>query len=256
MHENSHSRPGGTLSAIVATVGGNLYLIVATVVFSTVALLLCWLPPRGRWVFRVARVWSRGLLLASGVRLTTAFETELDPEASYIYMANHQSLFDIPALIAGAPGETRFMAKRSLFQIPLFGWALKAGGFVSIDRKNQGRARAGFSSAMRELRSGASVVVFPEGTRSLDGRLLPLKRGGLLLAIRSGLPIVPVGVRGTLGIRSRASYAIRPGTAELHYGAPIPCSGVGVRELRQLEATLADRLSELAGVPRSSAPSE
>ena len=219
MQENSESpvRSGDSLwAAIAATLSGNIYLIVGTLVFSTLALAVCWLPPRGRWVFRVARLWSRGVLLSSGVRLRTSFETELDSRASYVYIANHQSLFDIPALIAGAPGETRFMAKHSLFQIPLFGWALKAGGFVSIDRKSQGRSRAGFASALRELRSGASVLIFPEGTRSLDGRLLPLKRGGILLALRSGLPIVPVGIRGTLEIRSRRSYLIHPGSAELH----------------------------------------
>lgn len=251
MAANSQSppRPGGAgVAAIAATVSGNVYLVVATLVLSIVALLVCWLPPRGRWVFRVARLWSRGVLASSGVRLRTSFEVELDRQASYIYMANHQSLFDIPALIAAAPGETRFMAKRSLFQIPLFGWALRAGGFVSIDRKDRGRARAGFTGALRELRSGASVLVFPEGTRSLDGRLLPLKRGGILLALRSGLPIVPVGIRGTLGIRSRRSYLIRPGTAELGYGAPIDSSSYGVRDIERLEAVIRGRLSELAGL--------
>ena len=251
MEENSESRPRSGRSIVgpaVATLTGNLYLIVATLVLSVVALAVSWVPPRGRWVFRVARLWSRGVLLSSGVRLRTSFEAELEPRASYVYMANHQSLFDIPALIAGAPGDTRFMAKRSLFQIPLFGWALRAGGFVSIDRKDRGRARAGFAGAMRELRSGASVLVFPEGTRSLDGRLLPFKRGGTLLALRSGLPIVPVGVSGTLGIRTRGSYVIHPGTAVLRYGKPLDCSELGVRDLERLESTLRDRISELAGL--------
>jgi 1-acyl-sn-glycerol-3-phosphate acyltransferase len=251
MVETSQSRPhpgGSSLASLVATLSGNLYMVVATVVLSTTALLLAWLPPRGRWVFRVARLWSHGVLLSSGVRLETGFETALDPEASYVYMANHQSLFDIPALIAGAPGETRFMAKRSLFQIPLFGWALKAGGFVSVDRGDRGKARAGFERALRELRSGASVVVFPEGTRSLDGRLLPLKRGGLLLALRGGLPIVPVGIRGTLEIRPRNTYRIRPGRAVLRYGSPIDTAGLKVRDMATLESRLREELSRLAGL--------
>lgn len=234
------------VGALVATITGNLYLVLGTLVGSILALLLCWIPPRGRMVFLVARLWSRGVLLSSGVRLAKDRALELDPKRRYIFMANHQSLFDIPALIVAAPAETRFLAKRSLFQIPLFGWALAAGGFVSIDRSGGGRAQEGFRRALEQLRSGASILVFPEGTRSLDGRLLPLKRGGLLLALRSGLPIVPVGVRGTLEIRRRGSYRIDPGKVAVRYGRPIDPGEFGVRELRSLEATLREQITELS----------
>ncbi len=242
------SRAWGALTA-VATLTGNLYLIAGTLFFSVLAFLLCWIPPRGRVVFWFARLWSRGVLLFAGSRLETASEIVLDRSARYVFMANHQSLFDIPALLITTPVETRFLAKRSLFQIPFFGWALKAGGFVSIDRTSRERAQSAFTSALRQLRSGASILVFPEGTRSLDGRLLPFKRGGLLLALRSGLPIVPVGIRGTLRMRSRASYLIRPGTAVVRYGRPIDPAAYGVRALDRLEADLRGRIAELAGLP-------
>ncbi len=243
----SSSRPGPAATAL-ATVVGNLYLLVATLVFSILALLFCWIPPRGRVVFKLARLWSRGILLTSGARMKVTREAELDPSRGYVFMANHQSLFDIPALLASAPVESRFMAKRSLFQIPLFGWVLWAGGYVSIDRRSDGSARAGFDRALDALRSGASLVIFPEGTRSLDGRLLPFKRGGLLLALRCGLPVVPVGIRGTLSIRNRESFLIRPGVVELSYGRPIDLDGYGVRDLDRLSEELRARITELAGL--------
>ena len=235
-------------SALVTTLTGNVYLGLATVLFSALALLLGWVPPKGRLVFRIARLWSRGVLFFSGVRLETSHEAPLDPGSSYVLMANHQSLFDIPALLVATPVETRFMAKRSLFQIPLFGWALRAGGFVSIDRRDGGSARTAFADALHELRSGASVLVFPEGTRSDDGRLLPFKRGGLLLALRSGLPVVPIGVSGTLDVQARSSYLIRSGTAVVRFGAAIDPGEFSVRQIARFEEVLRERISELAGV--------
>lgn len=239
------SRPSAA-STVLATVAGNLYLVAGTLVFSVVAFLFSWLPPRGWVVSRCARAWSRGVLLASGCRLETSFVEALDRGRNYIFVANHQSLYDIPALLVSAPVDLRFMAKRSLFQIPIFGWALRAGGFVSIDRGSSRRAQSGFNSALRALRAGASFLVFPEGTRSLDGRLLPLKRGGLLLALRSGIPMVPVGIRGTLGIRTRGSYRIRPGRAIVRYGRPLDPADYGVRAIDRLEAELRERISALA----------
>lgn len=238
--------PGRTL---LATVTGNLYLVVGTLILSIVAFLLCWVPPRGRLFLWFARIWSRGVLFFCGSRLETSSEVELDRGSSYIFMANHQSLFDIPSLLIAAPVETRFMAKRSLFQIPFFGWGLWAAGFVSIDRKSRRRSQSGFNDALRVLRSGASILIFPEGTRSLDGRLLPFKRGGLLLALRGGVPIVPVGISGTFEIRSRTSYLVRPGTATVRYGRPIDPSAYTVRTIERLESDLRARIEDLLARP-------
>ena len=126
-------------------------------------------------------------------------------------MANHQSLFDIPALLASLPGETKFLAKSSLFRIPIFGWALSAGGFVPIDRSDRSTARESFAAAIAALARGVSVLIFPEEARSLDGRVLPFQRGGFLLALKSGLPIVPVGIEGAFEVQPRRSFLIRPG---------------------------------------------
>ncbi len=231
----------------LATASGNLYLVLGTFVMASAAVALGLLPPRGRRVFGVARLWSRGLLAASGVRVRSTFERRLDPRRSYVFMANHLSHFDIPALIHTLPGQTRFMAKRSLFRIPVFGWAIRVGGFITIDREDLSRVRDSFAVAVERLREGASVLVFPEGTRSAGGGLLPFKRGGFLLALKSGLPIVPVGIAGSRAVRPKGGVAIRPGRIDVRYGAPIEVGGFGLRGKRDLADAVRERIAELAG---------
>lgn len=223
------------LAGLLATMGGNAFIVLGSLLFGSLAILFSWVPPRGRWVFLMARLWSRGLLLCSGLRMRVEALTDLDPTRQYVFMPNHQSLYDIPALIASLPVPAFFFAKRSLFRIPVFGWAIKSGGFVSIDRQDRSRARQGFAQAIENLEQGLSTVIFPEGTRSVDGTLLPFERGGFLLALKSGADIVPVGIRGTLQVRSRDSMSIRPGRIEVRYGNPVRVADYDVRTRHQLE---------------------
>ena len=245
------SPPGGAarLASLVATVTGNLFLVVGTIVFATLAIAFGWLPPRGRWVYLMARLWSRVLLLGAGARLETRFAAPLPTDRPYVFMANHQSLYDIPALIAGLPGQTRFLAKRSLFRIPIFGWAIKMGGFISIDRGDRSRAGEAFADAIEELQAGSSAVVFPEGTRSPDGKILPFQRGGFLLAIKSGLAIVPVGIHGSMAVRARKSYRIRPGRITVSCGRPLETGGYGVRDKAKLMEEVRRRVLALSAGP-------
>lgn len=242
------SEPGATgrLAGVVTTLTGNLFLLVGTIVCATLAVLFGWLPPRGRWVYFMARLWSRGLLWAGGVRLETRFAAPLPTDRPCVFMANHQSLYDIPVLITALPGQTRFLAKRGLFQIPLFGWALKVGGFISIDRGDRSRAGESFAEAIRELQAGASAVVFPEGTRSSDGQLLPFQRGGFLLALKSGLPIVPVGIHGSRAVRAKESLRIRPGRVVVSCGRPLDTGEYGVRDKARLMEDVRRRVLALA----------
>jgi 1-acyl-sn-glycerol-3-phosphate acyltransferase len=168
----------------------------------------------------------------------------LDPRQGYVFMANHQSLFDIPVLIQTLPGQTRFLAKKSLFRIPIFGWAIAAGDFVPVDRKNRASARQTFDAAIDRLEKGNSILLFPEETRSLGGELLPFKRGGFLMALKSGFPIVPVTIRGTLAVRSRKTFLIRPGQVEVIYGVPIEASAFGIRGREELSAEVRSRIEE------------
>lgn len=243
--DSSTTDRGSGLGTAIATLTGNLYLVVGTFVLSVLAILVSWVPPRGNAVFGVARLWSRGLLLASGARLVVAGRDRVTPGASYVFMSNHQSMFDIPALIASLPVQTRFLAKRSLFKIPFFGWAIALGGFISVDRSDRSKARESFAAAVEQLRRGTSTLVFPEGTRSLDGRLAAFERGGFLLALKSGLDIVPVGVQGSLGVRRRGSLVVHPGRIGVCYGEPIAVNDYGIRGRAELERVVRERLDEL-----------
>ena len=237
--------PSNPVKTFVATVSGQVTLVVATLVGSILGCLVGWLPPRGDWTFRIGRVWSWLLLRSAMIRLRIHHRSTLDPGQSYVFMANHQSLYDIPSVILSLPVQTRFLAKRSLFRIPIFGWAMALGGFVPVDRGDRARSRETFSVALERLRSGKSITLFPEETRSLDGRLLPFKRGGILLALRSGFPIVPVAIRGTLAIQPKTSFLIRPGTVDVYFGTPIATEGVAIRERATLEAEVRAAIESL-----------
>jgi len=230
---------------IVGTLVGNLYLVVGTLVLSMAAIVAALLRPGGAWVGGVARLWARGVLAASLVRLEVE-RTEALPEGSAVFVANHQSLFDIPALLVALPGEVRFLAKAGLFQIPVFGWALRLGGFIPVDRGRSERTRRSFASALARLARGTSVVVFPEEQRSLDGRLLPFRRGGILLALRTGLPIVPVGLEGALAVQHRRSFAIRPGIVRVRIGRRFDLAGATVRDLAARGEELRREVARLA----------
>ncbi len=218
--------------------------MVGTLVFSTLALVASVVPPRGRWVSLVARSWGRGVLASGFVRLTV--ERSSLPEGSLVYVANHQSLFDIAALLVALPGQVRFLAKASLFRIPVFGWAMRAGGFVPVDRGRSDRGRKSFTQALTRLERGVSVVVFPEERRSLDGRVRPFRRGGMLMALKTGLPIVPVGIDGTLGVQSRRSFVIRPSRVHVRIGEARDLSGVSVRDLGARAEELRNEVARLA----------
>lgn len=238
-----------TLGIIFATLGGNIFIVIGSAIFGSLAILGSWTVSGHVWVFRMARLWSRGMLAASGLRLEVSGQPCLDASRCYVFMSNHQSLYDIPALIATLPLPAVFFAKRSLFQIPIFGWALKAGGFISIDRHDRSGAKESFGQAVETLRKGRSTVIFPEGTRSLDGELLPFERGGFLLAIKSGAAIVPAGIRGTLEVRRRGGWKITPGTIRVEYGRPIDTSGYTTRSRGELVDSVRKEISVLAVLP-------
>jgi 1-acyl-sn-glycerol-3-phosphate acyltransferase len=240
----------------LATLTGNVYLVFGTLFWAIMAIVFGLIPPRGHWTHPVARLWSKGLLFCAWLRVETRFAVPLDPQARYVYMANHQSLFDIPVLLATLPGKTRFLAKKSLFQIPIFGWAMSIAGFIPVDRRDRSTARDMFAEAIARLRAGVSLLVFPEETRSLDGKLHTFQRGGFLLAMKSGLPIVPVGVQGTFEVQSPRSFAIRPRRIVVSYGEPMPTEGIELRAKRRLVDSVRTRVGELSGLPDAESGAE
>lgn len=151
-----------------------------------------------------------------------------------IYMTNHQSFFDIFALLAYVPVDFKFIMKQELMKIPLLGPAMRRVGYIGIEREDPRKAVESMKEAAQRIRGGVSVVMFPEGTRSLDGRLLPFKRGGFNLALRSGCDIVPVGISGSYRIVPKGSFKINKGSFDIHIGRPISIKEYSRKNIDQL----------------------
>ena len=183
--------------------------------------MACLLVPGGTLFIPLARVWAWVILKTCRVRLTVARDPALVPSRPCVYVANHQSLFDIPALTLAMPTSFRVVTKRELLFIPIFGWALWLAGFIFVDRSDRERAIRSLRRAARKVRRGTSIVVFAEGTRSPDGRLLPFKKGGFVLALEAGVAIVPVSIQGGAVVLPKGSLRIRPGTIHVTMDAPI-----------------------------------
>ena len=201
----------------------------------------------GDTVVVLARIWSRLLLWTAGVPLKVTMHGELDPRQPYVFMANHISTVDIWALFVALPVKVRFIAKKQLGQIPLFGWAMAAGRFIFIDRQNPLAARRSIDQAAARIRSGSSVAIFPEGTRSRDGHLGPFKKGGFHLAITSGVPIVPVGIRGAHEVMPRGSWILRRGPVSVEIGAPIPTAGLSSSDRNALLEKVRSEIARMSG---------
>ncbi|MCB1033604.1 MAG: 1-acyl-sn-glycerol-3-phosphate acyltransferase [Acidobacteria bacterium] len=233
--------------SLVATLTSLTALVVGTLLFATLTLLTVWIPPRGSSITWCARTWARLWLAASWIRVESERPPDLVPQGDYVFLANHASWFDIPALLVTLPGRVRFAAKRGLFQVPIFGWALKAGGFIPVDRGDKKRAREALAAAQEGLASGGSMLFFPEGTRSSDGRISPFQRGGFLLALKAERPVVPVGIEGSFGVMPKGPFWVRPGLIRLRYGSPRDPSGYGLRGLKDLVDDVRREVGELAG---------
>ena len=176
-------------------------------------------------IYRFGMWGARSGIRVAGVRVRLVGREHLDPQRAYVYMANHVSNLDPPALIPYLPQRASVMVKKELFRVPLLGRAMRMVSLVPIDRRNKEAAIASVRAAAEVLRSGISVVVFPEGTRSPDGRLLPFKKGPFHMALETGAPIVPVTIVGTRQLMSKGSLAVRPGTATVIFHPPIETAG-------------------------------
>jgi 1-acyl-sn-glycerol-3-phosphate acyltransferase len=159
---------------------------------------------------------------------------EIDRKKSYIFIGNHQSHFDVLSVFSALPLTVRFMAKKELFKIPVFGWSLYASGTIRIDRSNRERAITSMNNALDRINKGVSVVVFPEGTRSEDGNIRRFKKGGFVLAIKGGIPIVPVSISGSRFILPKNSIRIHPGEIKIVISDPIHTKNYGYQEREKL----------------------
>jgi len=224
-----------------------LWWALASIAFFVPISLAGLVGPSGRLAFRLCQGWTWWATFVCGVRLEIARNPSLDRSRSYVIMSNHQSLYDIPALMLGLGLQFRWVIKKSFVYVPLFGWALWLTRHVFIDRSNPKRSLRGMDAAARRLPRGVSIAVFPEGTRSDDGVIREFKSGGFLLAVRNGLPILPVTVNGSWRVLpDKRSMAFRPGPIQLIVGEPIETAGMDRKELDALvertRAAIASRL--------------
>ncbi|MEX1330213.1 MAG: lysophospholipid acyltransferase family protein [Desulfobacterales bacterium] len=201
-----------------------LYVLPATAVLSMIAIIVAFFSRTGNPVHIIARMWSKSILFVSGIKVDVKGLANIDPGKSYIYMANHRSNFDIPVLLGCLPIQFRWLAKAELFKIPIFGRAMSGAGYVKIDRSNRVAAFKSIDEVAAKLKNGVSVMIFPEGTRSQDGHLKPFKKGGFVMAVDSGVPIVPIILRGTRSIMAKGSWRINPDKVTLSIEKPIDTS--------------------------------
>jgi len=204
----------------------SLNLLFTTIFLSVIALIISPFDSRGKLIHGIARFWATTHIRIGGIKVVTSGLDNITTPP-YIFMCNHQSALDIYCLYFSLPLSFRWIAKRQLFLIPFFGWALKRGGHISIDRENPREALKAIDEAARKIRDGMNIIIFPEGTRSRDGSLLPFKKGGFSLALRAMVPIVPVGIVGTSTLQPKGSFIPkRKGVIYIHIGEPIPLEGM------------------------------
>jgi 1-acyl-sn-glycerol-3-phosphate acyltransferase len=199
----------------------NLLLYVYTVVMAMLSLLLWPFDRTGRLQHWCARWWCRLVAWTIFARLRVHGVEHVRADRPYVYMANHASLIDIPALFACLPYPFWIMAKRGLFWVPFMGWHLATAGHFPIDRGDARKTAKSVRKVIEGVQDGKSLAVFPEGTRTRDGRLQEFKPGAFKIAMKAGVPIVPVAIRGTYALLPRTTLAPKPGRVDVIIGAPI-----------------------------------
>jgi 1-acyl-sn-glycerol-3-phosphate acyltransferase len=229
------------LQAIHTVLWSALWISVALVVTA-----LTW--RRGPALALARRVWAPGLLIFR-TRLEIAGRERVDLSRPYLFVANHQSWIDIPALFVALPLPLLFMAKRELARVPFLGWYIQAMGMVFIERGARQAGAASVGQAVERLTRGFSVLSFPEGTRSRDGRVHRFKSAGFAAAIEAGVPVVPVALEGAGRVLPPGGFRPRPGTIRLTVGAPLPTAGLTRADradlARRAEEAVADLLAAM-----------
>lgn len=204
-----------------------MVISVLSLVLGVAALILAAVRRNGDGPHRIASLWSRLLCRLNGIPVEIIGLENVQRDRAQIFVANHQGYFDIFALSGYLPVQIRWMAKASLFRIPFVGWSMKAAGYIPVQRDNKKKAFQSFLDTIEKIKAGCSVVLFPEGTRSENGIIGPFKKGGHLLAARSGAPMVPVTILGTGAIIRKGSAVIRPGAVRIIISPPVDMERCG-----------------------------
>ncbi len=206
-------------------------IIIHTVIHSVLALLFALIDRSYHLYFKLSKTFSWGVLFLSGVRLHITGLENLNKDMPYIFVSNHSSQFDIPTLQFTLPQETCIVYKKELGKIPLFGWQMKLGPYIMIDRDNRESAARSIEIAKKIMsEKGRSILLFAEGTRSKTGEVQPFKRGAFYLASKVGFPIVPVSISGAENILPKGRFNIKGGVINVHFEKPITTGNIQTKK--------------------------
>jgi 1-acyl-sn-glycerol-3-phosphate acyltransferase len=203
-----------------------------TIVLGTLSIGSSLFTKRGYFAHWCARAWSWLILKTTGIRVVVEGLERIEPDRTYVFVSNHQSIYDIPVLFASLPYQLRIIAKSSLGNFPFLGWHLRRTGHMLVDRRNPDRV-AVFRWASRLTSNGLSLIVFPEGTRSRDGRVGRFKGGSFHVALQAELPIVPLSVVGSRHVMLKGRLAVYPGRVRLVIHDPIQTKGLAIRDAKK-----------------------
>jgi 1-acyl-sn-glycerol-3-phosphate acyltransferase len=224
-------------------------IIVSTIVMGTLSLIASFFDKTGNSQHTFARIWGRMLLAASLIRVRVEGAGRLDPKATYVFVSNHQSLMDIPALLSTLPHQFRFFAKKGLYAIPFVGTHLRRAGHLPVDRTSARNSLKSMSEGARIISTrGTSVLLFPEGGRAPEG-LREFKEGAAYIAIKAGVPIVPMAIVGMREKLPMGSIHVRSGRVAVRIGQPIPTAGLGLSARLELTERLYREVAGLLAPP-------
>jgi 1-acyl-sn-glycerol-3-phosphate acyltransferase len=213
----------------------NLFIAVLTIVLGTCGIVLALFGASPRVVhFNIAVPWAKVILKVCGVKVSVEGLENIPKEVPTIFMVNHVSYFDIFILLARLPVDFKFIVKQELMRIPILGHAMRRAGYIGIEREDPRKALKSMQEAAERIRNGASVLIFPEGTRSSDGSLQSFKAGGFHLTLKSGCDIVPMTIIGSRDIVPKGSWTINKGSIHLIVGPPISLQGYSRRNMGEL----------------------
>ena len=220
-----------TLSSLVRYAGMGLW----SIFWIPAALVLGTVRRDPSLPLRFARqYWAPGMLRLAGADLRVEGSPDALVDRPAIYVMNHQSTLDIPAAFAVLPLDLRFIAKHTLRKVPFLGWYMSWTGMVFVDRSNSTQAVGSLNAAAERVRGGISLLAYPEGTRSRDGRILPFKKGPFVLALQAGVPVVPIAIQGSMACMPAHLRPFRPGVVRMAIGAPIPTAGMTMEQREHL----------------------
>ncbi len=213
-----------------------MILLISTILLGTTAILLSLFDPSGNLPHLVARLWGKVQLATAGTTVEVQGLDHIDSRRSYILAANHQSTFDIFAFLGYLPIQFRWIAKAELFRAPFMGWAMSRTGYIPLERESPKKAYRSMLRAAEKIKNGVSVLIFPEGTRSVDGNLQPFKKGLFLIALKSQAAILPITICGTGKIMPKGGWRVHPGKVQIIIDPPMETAGLSTAEEGELSA--------------------